>query len=147
MFNQTPFQLLWEASSHMLQLMCEGCSYTYPPLSITRYSFIQLSELEQRRVIKLAQAFNTTGQDSNLRSLCRSIPEPLPTNTVHSEGCFNLFLGKQMRNYNVATCKHDIIAKHSCEVGILAYFERGGLEKQRGGPPHSSFSRGNSIIF
>ena len=28
------------------------CSYsnTYPPLSITRYSFIQLSELEQRRV-------------------------------------------------------------------------------------------------
>ena len=28
----------------------EGCSYTYPPLSIARYSFIQLSELEQCRV-------------------------------------------------------------------------------------------------
>ena len=27
------------ASSHMLQLMREGCSYTYPPLSIARYSF------------------------------------------------------------------------------------------------------------
>ena len=32
-----------EASSRMLQLMCEGCSYTYLPLSIARYSFIQLS--------------------------------------------------------------------------------------------------------
>ena len=32
LFNQTPSQLLWEASSHMLQLMREGCSYTYPPL-------------------------------------------------------------------------------------------------------------------
>ena len=47
LFNQTPSQLLWEASSHMLQLMCEGCSYTYPPLYVARYSFIQLSELEQ----------------------------------------------------------------------------------------------------
>ena len=32
LFNQTPSQLIWEASSHMLQLMREGCSYTYPPL-------------------------------------------------------------------------------------------------------------------
>ena len=32
LFNQTPSQLLGEASSHMLQLMREGCSYTYPPL-------------------------------------------------------------------------------------------------------------------
>ena len=31
----------------MLQLMREGCSYTYPPLSIVNNSFIQLSELEQ----------------------------------------------------------------------------------------------------
>ena len=44
LFTQTPLRLLWEASSHMLQLMREGCSYTYPPLSIVRYSFIQLSE-------------------------------------------------------------------------------------------------------
>ena len=41
------------------------CSYTYPPLSITRCSFIQLSELEQRRVKILAQGFNTAAQDSN----------------------------------------------------------------------------------
>ena len=32
LFNQTPSQLLWEAYSHMLQLMREGCLYTYPPL-------------------------------------------------------------------------------------------------------------------
>ena len=44
---QTPSQLHWEAFSHMLQLMHEGCLYTYPPLSTARYSFIQLSELEQ----------------------------------------------------------------------------------------------------
>ena len=50
LFTQTPSRVLWEASSHMLQLMREGCSYTYPPLSIARYSFIQLSELEQCRV-------------------------------------------------------------------------------------------------
>ena len=29
-----------------------NCSYTYPPLSIVRYSFIQLSELEQCRLKK-----------------------------------------------------------------------------------------------
>ena len=59
LFNQTPSQLLLEASSHMLQLMRKGCSYKYPPLSIARYSFIQLSELEQCRVKKIAQHFNT----------------------------------------------------------------------------------------
>ena len=34
LFTQTPYQLLCEASSHMMQLMREGCSYTYPQLSI-----------------------------------------------------------------------------------------------------------------
>ena len=62
LFTQTPSRLLWEASSHMLQLMREGCSYTYPPLSIVSYSFIQLSELEQCRVKKLAQGFNTAAR-------------------------------------------------------------------------------------
>ena len=49
----------------MLQLMREGCSYTYPPLSIAKYSFIQLSELEQCRVKKRAQSFNIAAQDLN----------------------------------------------------------------------------------
>ena len=51
----------------MLQLMREGCSYTYPSLSIARYmySFIQMSELEQCRVKKLAYGFITADQDSN----------------------------------------------------------------------------------
>ena len=61
--TQTPSRRTCEASSHMLQLMREGCSYTYPPLSIARYSFIQLSELlEQCRVKKLAQGFNTAAK-------------------------------------------------------------------------------------
>ena len=66
LFTQTPSRLLWEVSSHMLQLMREGCSYTYPPLSIARYSFIQLSEMEQCGVKKLAQSFNSAAQDSVL---------------------------------------------------------------------------------
>ena len=62
LFTQKPARLLSEASSHMLQLMREGCSYTYPPLSMVRYSFEQLSELEQCRVKKLAQDFNTAAR-------------------------------------------------------------------------------------
>ena len=51
--------------------MREGCSNTYSPLSIARYSFIQLSELEQCRVKKRAQCFNTAAQDSNPGSRSR----------------------------------------------------------------------------
>ena len=61
----------------MLQLMREGCSYTYPPLSIVRYSFIQLSELEQCRVKKVAHVSNTAAQDSNTGSRNRE-SEALP---------------------------------------------------------------------
>ena len=77
LFTQTPYRLLWEASSHMLQLMREGWLYTYAPLSIARYSFIQLSELEQCKVKKLAQDLNTAAQDSNPGSRSRE-SEALP---------------------------------------------------------------------
>ena len=88
LFTQTPFRLLWEASSHTLQLMREGCSYTYPPLSIVRYSFIQLSELEQCRVKKLAQGFITAAQDSNPGSRVRSSThEPLRSTNTRGRVC------------------------------------------------------------
>ena len=74
---QTPSWLLWEASSHMLQLMREVCSYIYPPLSTVRYSVIQLSELEQCRVKKLPQGFNTAALDSN-PGYCSRESEALP---------------------------------------------------------------------
>ena len=77
LFTQTPSQLLWEASSHMLQLIRKGCSYTYPPLSIVRYSFKQLSELKQCRMKTLAEGFNTAAQDSNVGSRSRE-SEALP---------------------------------------------------------------------
>ena len=77
MFTQTPSRLLWETSSHMLQLIRESCSYTHPPLSIARYSFLQLNELEQCRVKKLAQGFNTAAQDPNPGSRSRE-SEALP---------------------------------------------------------------------
>ena len=69
--------LLWEASSQMLQLMRAGCSYTYQPRSIARYSFIQVSELEQCKMKKPAQGFNTAAQDSNPGSHSRQ-SEALP---------------------------------------------------------------------
>ena len=59
----------------MLKLMREDCSYTYPQLSIARYSFIQLSELEQCRVKNLH--FSTAAQDSNPGSRNRE-SEALP---------------------------------------------------------------------
>ena len=77
-FTQTPSRLLWEASSLMLRLMGEGCSNTYPPqFSMARYSFIQLSELEQCRVKTLAQGFNTAVYGSNPGSRSRE-SEALP---------------------------------------------------------------------
>ena len=39
------------------------------------------------------------------------------------------------------------IARNTYEVAILAYFEQIGLEKRRGGPPHSSYSRGNTAAM
>jgi len=37
------------------------------------------------------------------------------------------------------------IARNTYEVTILANVEWCGLEKQRGGPPRSSYSRGNTV--
>ena len=84
LFTQTPSWILWEASSHMLQLMRHGCSYTYPPLSVARYSFMQLSELEQCRV-KCAQGFNIAAQDLNPSSLSRE-SETLPLSHCTLQG-------------------------------------------------------------
>ena len=46
-----------------------------------------------------------------------------------------------MHKYKVATCKY-VYSQNEAEH--LEYFERGGLEKQRRGPPHSSYSRINT---
>ena len=87
-FTQTSSRLLWEASSHMLQLMREVCSYTYLPLSIVKYLFIQPSELEQCRVKKLAQCVNTAAQDSDPGSRSRE-SEALPLS--HCALCVNVY--------------------------------------------------------
>ena len=39
------------------------------------------------------------------------------------------------------------IARNTYEVSILAYFEQIGIEKHRGGPPYSSYSRGNTAAM
>ena len=71
----------------MLQLMREGCSYTYPPLSIVRYSFKQLSELEQCRVKKLAQGFNAAARIWT-RVLVVESPKLYPWATaLYKSGC------------------------------------------------------------
>ena len=49
------------------QLLHEDYSFTHPPLFVARYSFIQLSELWQRGVNKIAKA--SKQEDLNLGSL------------------------------------------------------------------------------
>ena len=44
LFIPTPTRLLWEAQSHAA-ITCEDYSLTFPPPSLARYSFIQLSDL------------------------------------------------------------------------------------------------------
>ena len=41
--------------SGKLQLLREDCSFTYPPLSVARYPFIQLSDLRQRGMNEIAK--------------------------------------------------------------------------------------------
>ena len=50
---------------------------------LARYSFIQLSELEQCRVNKLAQSFNTAAQDLNPGPVSRE-SEALVSHCAHS---------------------------------------------------------------
>ena len=73
--------LLWQTCSirHHLNFSRKHPAICYnlccPPLSIARYSFIQLSELEQCRVKKLAEGFNTAAQDlSPLSQESESLP-------------------------------------------------------------------------
>ena len=105
LFNQTPSQLLCETSSHMLQLMREGCSYTYPPLSIVTYSFIQLSELEQCRVKKPAKRFNTAAQDSNSGSRSRKCEALSLSHCALREASFwNHILQHSIRTWTCLCC-------------------------------------------
>ena len=57
LLNQTPSLLLWEAFSHVVINSQKLLVHIYSPLSIAMYSFLQLSELGQCRVKKLAQGF------------------------------------------------------------------------------------------
>ena len=78
LFTQTPSRLLWEA-------------------------FIQLSELKQCKVKKLAQGFNTAAQDSNLGSRSReSKAVPLSCCTLHRQHAFNQML-KKLHNCYINT--------------------------------------------
>ena len=55
--------------SAILQLLHKDYSFTYPPLSVARYSFIQLSELWQRGTNETAKASKWQQEDSNPGSL------------------------------------------------------------------------------
>ena len=63
LFTQTPPRLLWEASSHIFainarRLLVHKSTTVYSQILI----FIQLSELAQCRMKKLAQGFNTAAR-------------------------------------------------------------------------------------
>ena len=97
----------------MLQLMCKCYLYKYPPLSIARYTFIQLSKLEQCRANKLAQGFNKAAQDSNPGSLSRAsetvplghcaLPPINPTETPHWPLTLKGLLGTATPPYDTIT--------------------------------------------
>ena len=55
--------------SSTLQLLRDDCSFTYPPVSVTRYSIIRFSELWQRGVNEIAKGSKRQQEDSNLGSL------------------------------------------------------------------------------
>ena len=57
LFNHTPSRLLWEAFSHAAISSRIIFVHIYSSLSRARYSFVQLSELEQCRMKTLAQGF------------------------------------------------------------------------------------------
>ena len=83
LFNQTPSELLWEASNHMLHLMRDVSRTIYPPQSIAIYAFMQLRELEQSSVEKIIQDVYTTAHDWNSGRLSRESEErPLSDYTI-----------------------------------------------------------------
>ena len=65
MVNQIPSGLLWEAQSHAAINARRLFVYKHSPMSIVRYSVIQLSELEQCRMKKPCPMITTVAQDSN----------------------------------------------------------------------------------
>jgi len=71
LFTQTLPQLLWVASSHMLQLMRDDWSYTYQLMSIARYPLLHLFILKQFGVKNIFQGFNTAARVSNSDFLSR----------------------------------------------------------------------------
>ena len=70
-----------EKHSATLQLLHQDYSFRYPSLSIARYSFIQLSELWQCGMNKIAKVSKQQQEDSNLGSLgcgCSHLTTMLP---------------------------------------------------------------------
>ena len=56
-------------TSATLQLLREDYSFRYPPLSVARYLFIQLSELWQCEMNEIVKASKRQQEDSNPGSL------------------------------------------------------------------------------
>ena len=90
LFSGTTTQLLRAASSHTHAADNNNNAWRlfvlkYPPLSIAKYSFLQLSELEQCRVNKLAQGL------TQQRRICLENPKKYPIETPKNDnGAFFL---------------------------------------------------------
>ena len=110
----------------MLQLMREGCSYIYPPLSIARYSFLQLSELKQCRVKKLAQGVNTGFEPGSSWSRVRSSTREPLRSTTGLRKISLLLLSSLYKHYlTVRIYSHSAQAATSCvTLFLINYFIR-----------------------
>ena len=90
LFTQTPSRLLWKAFSYMLHLMREGCSYTYPPLSMYThvYSWVNWINVEWKNLPNVLTPQHTIRTRVLVESRVRSsTPEQL-----RSDNCIRWFL-------------------------------------------------------
>ena len=73
LFDQTTSQLLWKTHKHTAINARRLFLHKYPPHCKTKYSCIQLSELEQRRVNELA---NGSTRQHNIRTRVLLVERP-----------------------------------------------------------------------
>ena len=99
LFIPTPFSASLGSILAMQQLR-NDYSLTFPPLSIARYSFIQLSRLRRREVKENAQTSKRYQRGSNPGSLdCESGILPLSHRAPHQQSQWEPWLGGKTLDY------------------------------------------------
>ena len=105
LFIPTPSRLSGRHST-TLQLQREDYSFTHLPLSVARYSFIQLSELWQRGMNEITKASKRQPEDSNpgsLRIRCSTRYATAPRCVLLLRRPFSLFVSRGLSAFENGT--------------------------------------------